>query len=184
MALKFTRSLLGALALSTALIAASPSFAAGKLTVSLSQDPGSWDPVDTFLVAWATVATNIFDGLTYRGPDLKLVPGLAESWQVSDDGKKITFKLRQNVKFHDGEPFNADAVKFTFDRLLVISYGGLASVAVRTSCCHLRKATSDWSLSRLWPPFSEMYGAGSTNWPSTMVEKCRCGPVERPVEPT
>ncbi|QDC02525.1 ABC transporter substrate-binding protein [Mesorhizobium sp. 8] len=118
MTLKLTRSLLGALAMSTALIAASPSLAAGKLTVSLSQDPGSWDPVDIFLVAWATVATNIFDGLTYRGPDLKLVPGLAESWQVSDDGKKITFKLRQNVKFHDGEPFNADAVKFTFDRLL------------------------------------------------------------------
>ncbi|RCS23031.1 ABC transporter substrate-binding protein [Phyllobacterium salinisoli] len=107
-----------ALALSGAAIFAGPAFAAGKMTVSSPQDPGSWDPVDTFLVQWAAVATNIFDGLTYRGPDLKLVPGLAESWEELDDGKRIRFKLREGVKFHDGEPFNAEAVKFTFERLL------------------------------------------------------------------
>lgn len=92
--------------------------AAGKLTVSSPQDPGSWDPIDTFLVNWASVATNIFDGLTYRGPDLKLVPGLATSWEQLDNGMRIRFKLREGVKFHDGEPFDAAAVKFTFDRLL------------------------------------------------------------------
>lgn len=95
-----------------------PAFAAGKLTLSSSQDPGSWDPIDTFLVAWAAVSTNIFDGLTYRGPDMKLVPGLAESWEELDEGKRIRFKLRQNVSFHNGEAFNAEAVKYTFDRLL------------------------------------------------------------------
>ncbi|TCL64159.1 ABC transporter substrate-binding protein [Rhizobium sp. BK251] len=95
-----------------------PAFAAGKLTVSSPQDPGSWDPIDTFLVNWASVATNIFDGLTYRGPDLKLVPGLATSWEVLDNGMRIRFKLRDGVKFHDGEAFDAAAVKFTFDRLL------------------------------------------------------------------
>jgi len=103
---------------SAAFFAAQPAMAAGKLTVSSPQDPGSWDPIDTFLVQWAAVATNIFDGLTYRGPDLKVVPGLAESWEELDGGKRIRFKLRQGVKFHDGEPFNAEAVKFTFDRLL------------------------------------------------------------------
>ena len=46
--------------------AALPAMAAGKLTISSPQDPGSWDPIDTFLVNWASVATNIFDGLTYR----------------------------------------------------------------------------------------------------------------------
>lgn len=107
-----------AMALASVSIIGQPALAAGKLTVSLAQDPGSWDPIDTFLVAWATVATNIFEGLTYRGPDLKLVPGLAESWEEKDNGKLIRFKLRQGVKFHNGEPFNAAAVKFTFDRLL------------------------------------------------------------------
>ncbi|OED01216.1 MULTISPECIES: ABC transporter substrate-binding protein [unclassified Rhizobium] len=112
------KTALTALMISSVAISATPAFAAGKLTVSSSQDPGSWDPIDTFLVAWAAVSTNIFDGLTYRGPDLKLVPGLAESWEELDQGKRIRFKLRHNVKFHDGEPFNAEAVKFTFDRLL------------------------------------------------------------------
>ncbi len=95
-----------------------PAQAAGTLTVSSPQDPGSWDPIDTFLVNWASVATNIYDGLTYRGPDTKLVPGLATSWEELDKGLRLRFHLREGVVFHNGEPFNAEAVKFTFDRLL------------------------------------------------------------------
>ena len=53
-----------------------------------------------------------------RGADLKLQPGLATKWEYLDDNKRLRFTLRQGVKFHNGEPFNADAVKFTFDRLL------------------------------------------------------------------
>lgn len=107
-----------ALALLPAAFSAPARAAGGTLTVAQTQDPGSWDPIDTFLLTWASVATNIFDGLVYRGADMKLVPALATSWKVSDDGMKITFKLRKNVTFQDGEPFNAAAVKFTFDRLL------------------------------------------------------------------
>lgn len=95
-----------------------PAFADGKMVVSTPQDPGSWDPIDTFLVNWASAATNIFDGLTYRGPDMQLVPALATEWETLDDGNRIRFKLREGVTFHNGEPFNAAAVKFTFDRLL------------------------------------------------------------------
>lgn len=112
------RLLLIALALSSVGLSAVPALAAGKMTVSSPQDPGSWDPIDTFLVNWASVATNIYDGLVYRGADLKLVPALALSWDELDEGKRIRFHLRENVKFHNGEPFNAAAVKFTFDRLL------------------------------------------------------------------
>lgn len=92
--------------------------AAGKLTVSSPQDPGSLDPVDTFLVNWASIGTNVFDGLTWRGPDMKIEPGLSTSWEELDNGMRIRFRLRQGVTFHNGEPFNATAVKFTFDRLL------------------------------------------------------------------
>lgn len=106
-----------ALILSATALAA-PAAAEGRLTISSPQDPGSWDPIDTFLVNWASVATNVFEGLTYRGPDMKLVPGLAESWEELDEGKRIRFTLRQGVTFQNGEPFNAEAVKFTFDRLL------------------------------------------------------------------
>ncbi|NHF73437.1 ABC transporter substrate-binding protein [Paracoccus xiamenensis] len=106
-----------ALILSAAAFAA-PAAAEGKLTISSPQDPGGWDPIDTFLVNWASVATNVFEGLTYRGPDMELVPGLAEAWEELDEGKRIRFTLRQGVTFQNGEPFTAEAVKFTFDRLL------------------------------------------------------------------
>lgn len=114
--LKMTKNL-GMLA-AASLFTVSVTAQAGSLTVSSPQDPGSWDPIDTFLVNWASVATNVFDGLTYRGPDLELVPGLAKSWEELDDGTRIRFKLREDVSFHNGEPFNAEAVKFTFERLL------------------------------------------------------------------
>ena len=115
---KNKRVLNGAIAGMALSVAFSASAQAGSLTIASPQDPGSWDPIDTFLVNWASVATNIFDGLTYRGPDLELVPGLATEWEELDDGTRIRFTLREGVTFHNGEPFNAEAVKFTFDRLL------------------------------------------------------------------
>ena len=86
--------------------------------MAINQDPGSWDPIDTFVTFWGSVGSNLYDGLTMRGADLKLQPGLATKWEYLDDNKRLRFTLRQGVKFHNGEPFNADAVKFTFDRLL------------------------------------------------------------------
>src|SRR5690348_5834323 len=80
--------------------------AAGTITVAVAIDPGSWDPIDTFLVDWSSAANNIFDGLTARGADMKLKPGLATSWEMLDNNSRIRFKLRENVKFHNGEPFN------------------------------------------------------------------------------
>lgn len=80
-------------------------------------DPQSWDPISTFVIAWGEVANNIFDGLVYRGPDLKIQPGLATSWTYKNP-KTLEFTLRKGVTFQDGEPFNAQAVKYTFDRLL------------------------------------------------------------------
>jgi peptide/nickel transport system substrate-binding protein len=92
--------------------------AAGTLTVALEADDGTWDPIDTFTLTWGRIGSNLYDGLILRTPDLKLTPGLALSWEYLDDNKRLRFKLRPGVKFHDGEPFNAAAVKFTFDRLL------------------------------------------------------------------
>ena len=102
-----------------AVSAQSPAGSRGRsLVIVQGQDPQNWDPIATFLLSWGMVGCQIFDGLVDRGPDLKLRPGLATSWSTSDDGLNWVFKLRQGVTFHDGEPFNAAAVKFTFDRLL------------------------------------------------------------------
>jgi peptide/nickel transport system substrate-binding protein len=63
------------------------------------------------------VTAKIYDGLLEYGFDMKPKPGLAESWTVAPDGKTITFKLRQGVKFHDGKPFSSDDVKFSIETL-------------------------------------------------------------------
>lgn len=60
----------------------------------------------------------VYDRLVELTPDGKLYPGLATEWTTSPDGLVWTFKLRKGVKFHDGTPFNAEAVKFNFDRIV------------------------------------------------------------------
>lgn len=62
------------------------------------------------------VMRSLYDSLVVELPDHTFGPWLAESWTLSDDKKSYTFKLRKDVKFHDGTTFNAEAVKFNFDR--------------------------------------------------------------------
>lgn len=62
----------------------------------------------------ASISTKIFDGLIHLGTDQKLEPELATSWEISPDAKEIRFHLRPNVKWHDGEPFTSNDVKYSF----------------------------------------------------------------------
>ncbi|MGH3038306.1 MAG: ABC transporter substrate-binding protein [Gaiellaceae bacterium] len=83
---------------------------------------GAADPValDGALVSdgeTLRVIDQIFEGLvTLSEGGTDIVPGLAESWEASEDGLEWTFHLRDGITFHDGEPFNAEAVCFNFDR--------------------------------------------------------------------
>ena len=63
------------------------------------------------------VMAPIFDGLTNTKGTSVPGPGLAESWEVSEDGTEYVFNLRQGVKFHDGSDFNADAALAEIDRV-------------------------------------------------------------------
>lgn len=60
------------------------------------------------------VATKVYDGLLEYAPDATAQPSLAESWELSEDGLSLTFNLRRDVKWHDGEPFTSADVQFTF----------------------------------------------------------------------
>ena len=77
------------------------------------------DPAQAVTISDFRVLCNVYDSLLhYKDGSLEVEPGLAESWTISPDGKTYTFQLRKGVKFHDGTDFNAESVKFNFDRVL------------------------------------------------------------------
>lgn len=89
------------------------------LVVGQIAEPKSLDPHTVTAVNDFRILMNVYDGLVrYKDGTLEVEPALAESWTISDAGTEYTFKLRSGVKFHDGSPLNAEAVKFNFDRML------------------------------------------------------------------
>lgn len=90
---------------------------AQTLVVGRGNDANSLDPAEARSFEAIKVADWTFDGLVrFDGNSHKIVPALAESWEVSDDGLEWTFNLRDGVTFHDGTPLNADAVVFSLER--------------------------------------------------------------------
>ncbi|MHA6684338.1 ABC transporter substrate-binding protein [Mesorhizobium sp. A556] len=100
------------------LITSSPAMAARTdLVLGVVLEPPHLDPTAGAAAAIDEVLyANVFEGLTRIGPNGEVLPDLAESWTVSDDGKVYTFKLHTGVKFHDGTDFDANDVKFSLDR--------------------------------------------------------------------
>lgn len=92
----------------------------GTLIVGTGADPaGGLDPESVMNNESAFIMATIFNRLVEYAPGtVEIVPGLAESWDVSDDGLVYTFHIRQGVTFHDGTVFDANALKLVFDRLL------------------------------------------------------------------
>ena len=93
--------------------------AAKTLVVGLVAEPTSMDPGQLTDINSMRVLSSVYDTLVrFKEGSFTQEPGLATSWTMSPDGLTYTFTLRKGVKFHDGTAFNADAVKFTYDRLL------------------------------------------------------------------
>lgn len=93
--------------------------AAGTLVVGLVAEPTSLDPGQLTDINSMKLLGALYDTLVRFKPNsFDVQPGLALSWDLSSDGLLYTFKLRPGVTFHDGTPFDASAVKFTYDRLL------------------------------------------------------------------
>ena len=122
-----------------ALLAAGPAAAqkkGGSLAFSYQPEPSALSTIATTAVPTALVSTKVFESLLeYKGPELTPVPGLAESWIVAPDGLTYTFKLRGDVKWHDGKPFTSKDVKFSVEKLIApmhsrgkVYFGDLAGV--------------------------------------------------------
>ena len=106
------------LTLSAALaFAASGVLAQTSITVGMQLEPPNLDPTGGAAAAIDEVVyANLFEGLTRYQSDGSIAPGLAESWEISEDGTVYTFYLRDGVTFHDGTTFDAEDVKFSLDR--------------------------------------------------------------------
>ena len=89
----------------------------GDLVVAVLSDAQSLDPASTNDASSSAVQANIFERLIVRNSDNELAPSLAESWESIDENT-WEFKLRDDVKFHDGTDFNAEAVKINLERIL------------------------------------------------------------------
>ncbi|TMI78440.1 MAG: peptide ABC transporter substrate-binding protein, partial [Bacillati bacterium ANGP1] len=89
----------------------------GTLRAGLDADPPTLDPHRSGSAVDRQVFQNLFDKLVDVDDSLAIVPMLATSWAISADGRTVTLRLRQGVTFHDGTPFNAEAVKANFDRM-------------------------------------------------------------------
>jgi peptide/nickel transport system substrate-binding protein len=90
----------------------------GTLHLATSADPDRLDPARTIQANASSFNDHIYDRLVYIDRDRLPKPWLAERWDISPDGKQITFVIRKGIKFHDGTDLNGAAVKFTFDRIL------------------------------------------------------------------
>ena len=122
----FLRPMAAALGLALAAGGAS----AQTLTMGVRGGPESLDPHYSALGPHAEAAKHIFDTLVWSGDDLQIEPGLAVSWTPVDTDT-WEFKLREGVKFHDGSDFDAEDVKFSIERIPVVSGPTTTTIYVR-----------------------------------------------------
>ena len=138
------------------------------LIVLTPADTQTLDPAVNYDFSGGFFLTNTYEGLVKAegSTEAKIVPALAESWEVSPDGLTYTFKIRDGVKFHDGTPVNAEAVKFSFDRLLSV---GMGAVGNFTSIDKIEVADEMTVKFILKDPFSSFLLALTSMWGPVVV---------------
>ncbi|MEO1274015.1 MAG: ABC transporter substrate-binding protein [Pseudomonadota bacterium] len=98
-------------------LAAGSAAAQTDITIGMQLEPPHLDPTSAAAAAIDEVVyANVYEGLTRFASDGSILPALAETWAISDDGLSYTFTLRSGVTFHDGAAFTAEDVKFSLDR--------------------------------------------------------------------
>jgi peptide/nickel transport system substrate-binding protein len=173
--MRHVRSAACALLVLFAAVAPAAAAPEGQMTwgVHISLAPTWFDPAETLgIITPFMVMYALHDALAKAMPGNAMAPSLAESWQVSPDGRVYDFTLRKGVKFHNGDPLTAGDVKFSFERYRGASAKALKDrvAAVETpDALHVR-----FRLKNPWPDFMTFYTAASgAGWivPKKYVEK-------------
>ena len=109
--------MLAAIIVAFATLATGPSFASKDVVFAVASTFTTTDPYDANDTLSQAMAKSFYEGLYGFDKDMKMIPVLAESYDVNKDGLVYTIKLKKGIKFHDGTDFKADAVKANFDRV-------------------------------------------------------------------
>jgi len=134
---------------------------------------------ETFTTA---TMSNVYEGLVSRDRDLKIVPALATSWEVNDDGLRWRFHLREGVKFQNGDPFTADDVLYSLDRLRAPGSDIKSRVPADVKAVKVDDHTVDFILTKpnpilvatwdQWPIFDKEWSeANNALMPSSTADK-------------
>ncbi len=159
----------------------------GELIVRAVELGDTMDPAKTGSAQVSTTLRIIGDQLIAKDYDGNFVPYLAKEWTISEDGLTWTFKLRDDVKFHDGTPLDAEAVKFTFDRILdpatnAVTAKGMVGSMVRESLKVVDPYTFEFSLAEPFAPLLQFLTSGNLSIVSpTAVNADPSGFARKPI---
>ena len=91
----------------------------GTLRIAIGTDPKRLDPAFSTDTVTGRIVQQLFNGLVQFKPgSTEIIPDLAESWEISEDGKVYTFKIRRGVKFHNGREVTAHDFEYSFKRVM------------------------------------------------------------------
>ncbi|MGJ3263275.1 MAG: ABC transporter substrate-binding protein [Salinarimonas sp.] len=150
------KRLISTAALVAAMSVGASAVGAQTLELAVADSPAGLDPhIVTAFTSFQVVNGTVYEALTEVGPDLRIRPSLAESWEVSDDGLTYTFTLREGVSFHDGSAMTAEDVVASIERVKSEAIGSpLASrVAAVESARAVDERTVEMTLSEPSAPF-------------------------------
>jgi peptide/nickel transport system substrate-binding protein len=99
----------------------------GELRVGMADEPDTMDPHRTESSAMWSIGWQLFDTMLISNPEGDIFPSLFDAWELADDSVTYTFTLHPGVTFHDGSPWNAEAAKYNFDRVVDPDTGSILS---------------------------------------------------------
>jgi peptide/nickel transport system substrate-binding protein len=148
--------------------AAASTGAKKPLVVLIPTEASTFDPAVNYDFNGAPVLGSVYEPLVAAvgEKDPKIVPALAESWEKSPDGLVYTFKLKKGPKFRDGSPVNAEAVKFSFERLLKLNMGAVANFTSIDKIEAVDELTVRFTLKE---PFTQFLPALTSMWGPAIV---------------
>ena len=156
--------------------AAQKNIPSGQMTwaIHVTLAPSWLDPSETLALATPYMLLYaVHDALLKPMPDNSMSPSLATKWSESEDGRTYDFELRQGVKFHNGDPFTAEDVQFSFERYKGASAGELKQKVKAVEIVNAHHVR--FRLHEPWPDFTTFYGTMATGvgWivPKKYIEK-------------